>query len=171
MRLIRVSAALGLMLMALGATAAPAGASHVEPNIISISGCECVGDTINGVLHVAGDAGDRVDLALFAKQTSASPWAPTGRSQVFTMPAASNGNTGHRFTFSIAGLGDNFSYVVEATAGGHTRWSNVVESTTCAPGEEIPEAPAALLLPVSLLATMAAGGFILRRRQAGALAR
>jgi hypothetical protein len=171
MRLIRVTAVIGLTLMALGAAAAPARASHTEPNVISISGCECVGDDLNGVLHVAGDAGDRVELLLYAKDNEGSDWAPTGRSQTFTMPANSNGNTGHRFTFSLAGLGDNHSYVVEAVASGHSNWSNVVLSTTCAPGEEIPEAPVALLLPVSLLGTMAVGGLMLRRRQAATLAR
>jgi hypothetical protein len=170
MRLIRVTAVIGLTLMALGAAAAPAGASHTKPNVISISGCECVGDDLNGVLHVAGDAGDTVELVLYAKQDSGSNWAPTGRSQTLTMPAASNGNTGHRFTFSLAGLGDKHSFVVEAIAGGHSNYSNVVLTTTCAPGEEIPEAPVALLLPVSLLGTMAIGGLILRRRQAGTLA-
>jgi hypothetical protein len=60
---------------------------------------------------------------------------------------------------------------VEASTDGTSKFSNVVRTATCAPGDEIAEAPAALLLPASLLGTMAIGGFVRRRRHTGTPAR
>lgn len=164
MRLIRLTAAIGLALMTLGAAAAPAGAAP-KTKVISVTGCECVGDTIKGVLHAAGKAGDTITLTLYAKEKKISSWAPTGLTTTVTLPADSNGSTGHMFEFNIAGLND-YSYIVEATAAGASRYSNVVKAKTCAPPTEVPEAPAALLLPISLLGTVAVGSWLWRRRQA-----
>jgi hypothetical protein len=176
MRRIRVTAAIGLALLVLGVAAPPAGAAPpahaaAEATIVAIDGLLCVGDTVMGVLHLSGRTGDTVELALYAKAQPLSSWAPTGVAQRFVLGADASGDTGQRFELDVGGLGSLYSYVVEASTDGTSKFSNVVRTTTCAPGDEIAEAPAALLLPASLLGTVAIGGFVRRRRHTGTPAR
>ena len=113
----------------------------------------CAGDVVSGTVR-STDLGD-VKVDLMAKRTSNAHFAPAGQS---SWVHAAVGTTGSRFSFNVARL-SAVAYRVD-TAASH---SNVVPLASCAPGHQVPEAPAALLLPISALALL--GLRLGRRRQ------
>jgi hypothetical protein len=126
-------------------------------------GLSCSGDTlrVTGVVRGVRDLGP-VTVALQARSAQGT-WTATGRST--TYPAAKPGR--HHWAVNLAGLPSGFtSFRVTLTAAGRTVPTPVVDSTQCAPGTEVPEVPAAPLLPVTLALT--AGGLLaVRSRREG----
>lgn len=136
-RPLRLIAAAGIAALALSPTAA-AASQKAQVH------ARCAGDVVSGTVRSTG-LGD-VKLDLMAKRTSNAPFAPVGQS---SWVHAAVGATGYRFSFNVARV-SAAAYRVDA-AGSH---SNEVPLASCAPGHQVPEAPAALLLPVSALALL-----------------
>jgi hypothetical protein len=136
-RPLRFVAVAGIAALALSSSAAAAS------NKAQVH-ASCAGDVVSGTVKSAGLGDVKVDL--MAKRTSNSPFAPVGQS---SWVHAALGATGYRFSFNVARL-SAVAYRVDA-AGSH---SNEVPLASCAPGHQVPEAPAALLLPVSALALL-----------------
>lgn len=136
-RPLRFVAVAGIAALALSSSAAAAS------NKAQVH-ARCAGDVVSGTVRSAGP-GD-VKLDLMAKRTSNAPFAPAGQS---SWVRAAVGATGYGFSFNVARL-SAVAYRVDAGASR----SNVVPLVSCAPGHQVPEAPAALLLPVSALALL-----------------
>jgi hypothetical protein len=144
------------------ATAAPA-ADPARNAVVRKVHITCTGDTVTGsALLRGGKAGRAATVTLIAKQGKGA-WAATGRS---VRIAGAPGRQTITWSFNVAGLPAGVtSYRASVSAGPDTVASNVLPVSRCAPGEEIPEAPMAVLVPATLAAT-AAGVFGLSRLQA-----
>lgn len=156
-------AAPALAAAAPGPTATAASAADPGRNaVIRKVHITCTGDTVTGsAILRGGKAGRPATVALRARQGK-SPWAATGRS---VRIAGAPGRQTITWSFNVAGLPAGVTaYRASVKAGPDTVASNVLPVSQCAPGEEIPEAPVALLVPVTLAAT-AAGVFGLGRLQ------
>lgn len=125
----------------------------------------CAGDTVSGNVVVRAPAAMPFTVRLLQRRQPQSRWLATGRARGFTTEA---GRRRYRFSFDVSSF-DAHAYrlAVEARRGGsqYRGMSRVIPAATCAPGHDVPEAPLALLLPLSLLAT--ASLVLLRRRALG----
>lgn len=116
----------------------------------------CAGDTITGTVTMKAPAGEVYRLELSYRGRGRTAWASTGRSATFRGDGAEHA---YSYSFDVSGL-DAFAYRLDM-AGEHG-WSQTITGASCAPGRQVPEAPFALMLPLSLLATSA---FLLRSRR------
>jgi|SRR4051794_3440650 hypothetical protein len=126
----------------------------------------CQGDTLTGSATVSATHGANVRLSVHAGEQRGS-LQPSRMVRQLTVPA---GRDGYTFTFDVASLGASF-YGVRAMHGEKQVDSNVIDASTCAPGAVVPEAPAALLLPLSALGTVGiaiGASTVLRRRRTAA---
>ena len=116
----------------------------------------CAGDTITGTVTMKAPAGEVYRLELSYRGRGRAAWASTGRSATFR----GNGTEqAYSYSFDVSGF-DAFAYRL-GMAGEHG-WSQTITGASCAPGRQVPEAPFALMLPLSLLVTSA---FLLRSRR------
>ena len=120
------------------------------PASVSSVSAGCAGDTITADAEATGSSGQTFSLALHADGSA------TGQSQTVTL----DGSGSYQATFDVSALDASVYKVVSSTGAD----SGDVAAATCAPGAEIPEAPLALLLPLSTLGTLALAGLWLRRR-------
>jgi hypothetical protein len=120
----------------------------------------CAGDTITGNVSMQAPAGETYRLDLFYRARGRVSWAATGRSATF---AGTGTQRNYTYSFDVSPF-DAFAYRLDM-AGEHA-WSQTISAAACAPGRQVPEAPMALLLPLSLLATSA---FVLRTRRSRSL--
>ena len=128
------------------------GSAVAAPKKLDQVHVSCAGDTLSGWVKL--NARGTVTLRLLAKRSSQAAFAATGRT------ASVSGDAGeYPFSFDVSRIGA-FAYRVD---GGDSP-GRVVPATSCAPGHQIPEAPLALLLPLSVLGLVAAGAA--RRRAA-----
>jgi hypothetical protein len=118
----------------------------------------CAGDTITGTLsYRGGEKGETYRLELLYRPRKGTDWKQTGRGGSFT----SDGHPGtYPYSFDISPF-DAKLYRVDVT--GEHAWSRTIPAASCAPGRQVPEAPLAILLPLSLLGT--SGLVLLRRRR------
>jgi hypothetical protein len=116
----------------------------------------CAGDTITGNVSMQAPAGESYRLELFYRGRGRAGWQPTGRTATF---AGSGTERTYTYSFDVSSF-DAFAYRLDMS--GEHAWSQTISAGSCAPGRQVPEAPAALLLPLSLLATAA---FLLRVRR------
>lgn len=145
-------AAIILLLPATSALAARQDGIHAK-----VSG-ECVGDTISGQVSLRANARTRLTLRLLKQQTAASRWTQTKLSRRFT---ARRGSRTYRFRFDVSAF-DAYAYRLAVSYSGRQALSRPIVGASCAPGLQVPEAPFALLLPLSLLGT---GSLLLLRRR------
>ena len=145
-------AAIILLLPATSALAARQAQIHAK-----VSG-ECVGDTISGQVSLRAKAGTRFTLRLLKQQTAASRWTQTKRSRRFT---ARRGSRIYSFRFDVSAF-DAYAYRLAVAGSGRRTLSRPIAAASCGPGLQVPEAPLALLLPLSLLGT---GSLLLLRRR------
>jgi hypothetical protein len=119
----------------------------------------CAGDVLHADATASGAIGSQFDLTLYQK-TGSADYSSTGQSATVTLTSSSA--THYTHDFDVSALTAD-SYKVVSSTGTE---SNVVLGSTCGPGGEIPEAPAALLLPLSLLGLLgiALGALYVRRR-------
>jgi hypothetical protein len=115
----------------------------------------CSGDTITGIVSMQASAGETYRLVLYYRARGRASWSATGRSATFSGDGTQRS---YSYSFDVSAF-DAFAYRLEM-AGEHA-WSRTIPSASCAPGRQVPEAPYALLLPLSLLATST---LLLRRR-------
>ena len=122
----------------------------------------CAGDIVSGNVVVRSARATPFTVRLLQRSTQRARWVRTGRAKSFTAAA---GRHRYRFSFDVSRF-DAFAYRLsaEGTQGSasYRALSRVIPATACAPGRDVPEAPIALLLPLSLLAT--ASMLLLRKR-------
>jgi hypothetical protein len=123
---------------------------------------DCIGDVVNGAAALSDPPTSSIpgQLALQGRPAGGTTWANLGSKNV-TVAA---GTTSLPYDFSIAGKHAGEYRAFAKVNNGTIKYSEVVTDATCAPPAEVPEAPAALLLPL----TMAAGAGVVvavRRRR------
>jgi hypothetical protein len=153
-RLHRIQILLIAILLAGTGSALAASQSRIN---VKVNG-ECVGDTISGRVAVRAKAGTRFTLRLLKKQRATSRWTQTKFSRSFR---SRGGSAIYRFRFNVSAF-DAYAYRLGVYRSGQRTLSQPIAAASCAPGLQVPEAPFALLLPLSLLAT--ASLLLVRRR-------
>jgi len=154
-RLHRIQISVVAILLLLPATSAVAARQtkiHVK-----VTG-DCVGDTISGRVSVQAKAGTQFTLRLQRQQTAASHWTQTKLSRRFK---SRGGSRIYRFQFNVSAY-DAYAYRLAVDRPRQRTVSAPIAAASCAPGLQVPEAPLALLLPLSLLGTSSV--LLLRRR-------
>src|SRR5205823_14599412 len=96
-------------------------------------------------------------LRLLERKAEQTPWIGIGRSRRFT---SGRGTRTYRFRFDVSAY-TAYAYRLRLTRPHHRTYSAPILAASCAPGRQVPEAPMAILLPLSLLAT---SGLLLVRR-------
>jgi hypothetical protein len=144
----RLTLSLVIGCLLLTPSAALAGA---RPQVTIVG--SCAGDTVSGNVVVRSSGATPFTVRLLHRSKARARWVRTGRARTFTAAA---GRHRYRFSFDVSSL-DAFAYRLSAEGrhGGspYRSLSRVIPATSCAPGRDVPEAPFALLLPLSLLAT------------------
>lgn len=133
------------VLLVAPASALAAGSSRVD---VKVSGA-CVGDTISGRVAVRAKPRSRFTLRLLKQQAVSSRWTTTKLSRSFRSRTAS---ATYRFRFNVSAF-DAYAYRLGVYHSRQRTLSQPIAAASCAPGLQVPEAPFALLLPLSLLAT------------------
>jgi hypothetical protein len=143
--------------LAICAVLAPQAMAEIEvkprAGVTSVSAA-CAGDVISGKLRVTGPM--KVKLTLLARASAKAAFRPTGKSRTLKTPKAG----AYSYKFDISRL-DAYGYRIDATKSVR---STVILAAGCAPGHQVPEAPFALLLPLTLLLTVGIPVLMLRRR-------
>lgn len=139
-------------------TAAPALAARPSA-AIAVAG-NCAGDTITARVAVSAPRGALFRLQLLERKTPRAPWAASGRSRRFR---SSGGRRSYRFRFNIS-ASSAYAYRLRLSRPNQRVFSKPILASACAPGRQVPDAPLALLLPLSLLVS---SSVLLRRRRSG----
>jgi hypothetical protein len=140
----RILICLSALLLVLPATALAGQQPKVH---VDVSGA-CVGDIVSGRIDVRAPIGTKFTLRLQQRRNSTSRWRSTTRSQTFKSTAAVRR---YKFRFDVSRL-NAFAYRLAVDRQSHRRTvSRAISAASCAPGLQVPEAPAAILLPLSLL--------------------
>jgi hypothetical protein len=161
-----LAAACALAAPGTGAARGPGSSKNVYVTSVS---AQCAGDVLSGQAQASGPAGRFFTLRVL--QSTGGALSSTSLSQVVTLVS---GQSSYGYRFDISAL-DASSYVVQSDrpaskdAGANTQ-SRSVPAGECAPPPEVPEAPMALLLPLSGLLTLALLGLVSRRRRRRAVA-
>jgi hypothetical protein len=116
----------------------------------------CSGDTIAGTVSMLAPPDETYKVDLSYRGRGHAPWTATGRSASFQGDGTQRT---YSYSFDVSSF-DAFAYRLDI-AGEHA-WSRTIPASSCAPPREVPEAPYALLLPLSLLGTSV---LLLRRRR------
>jgi hypothetical protein len=132
----RRSVVAAILVALAGAPAATAAGVQVH--------ARCAGDIVSGSVTAAAPGG--VELTLLARRSSNGLFASTGR-KLWVEVGRGRSNS---FTFDVGRVAASAYRVDAAPARG-----NVVPAASCAPGHQVPEAPLALLLPLSVLGVIA----------------
>jgi hypothetical protein len=119
----------------------------------------CAGDTVTARVTVATPRRTQLTLRLLERKTAQKPWIAIGRSRRFK---STRGTHSYRFRFDISPYAA-YAYRVRLTRPQQSTYSDPVLAASCAPGRQVPEAPLAILLPLSLLATSSL--LLVRRRR------
>ena len=137
--------------LAFAALAAPSAAAQGGTHVVA----HCAGDILSGTVHVGGAMHSTLELAVLAKHGQRSGFTATGMSQSMNV----NGGRSYPFRFNIGRLAGSVTAYRVDPPGDH---SNTVPASSCAPGQQVPEAPLSLLLPVSVLGL---GGLLAARNR------
>jgi hypothetical protein len=133
------------ILLVAPASALAAGESRID---VKVTG-DCVGDTISGRVAVRANPGSRFTVRLLKQQTAATGWTTTKLSRRFRSRSRSGT---YRFRFNVSAF-DAHAYRLGVYHARQRTLSGPIAAASCAPGLQVPEAPLALLLPLSLVAT------------------
>jgi hypothetical protein len=139
---------------ALASEAAAAPVLAAKPPAVKSLTAGCAGDTISGKTYVSGKL--RFRLSLMAKASAKASFKATGKARVISAQKAGT----YRYKFNISKL-NAYAYRVDASK---TMRSKPLLAASCGPGYQVPEAPFALLLPLTLLLTIGLPVLLLRRR-------
>jgi len=124
----------------------------------------CVGSTLTGTVTVGGmTAGTVVTVRAEAQTTG---WSLVGSAKTFTVVAEA---TTYPVTFNVAGIPGVKAFRVTATGASKSDTSAHMKASACAPPAQVPEVPAPVLIPASMLLTV--GLFELARRRRSAQVR
>jgi hypothetical protein len=147
----------GLLAACLLSSASALAAREAAPTM-SVAGV-CAGDTISGRVAVRASRGTLFTLRLLRRASQRSNWTRIGRPRRFRSTGLKQTI---RFRFDVSTF-DAYAYRLRLTRPHGRAFSKPISAASCAPGEQVPEAPFALLLPLSLLAS--SGTLLLRRRR------
>ena len=149
---LRLSTALAAALCLLVSANAASAASEFRFD------ASCAGDTITGTLSYTGvTKGESYRLELLYRPRKGPDWRATGRGGGFT----SDGRPGtYPYSFDVSAFD---AKLFRLDVSGEHSWSRTIAAAACAPGRQVPEAPLAILLPLSLLGT--SGLLLFRRRR------
>ncbi len=173
MRCFRFLSAVALALTALAIGVSPASAATTpEPDLRSFpGGLTCSGDLVSGVVRVYSATGASTPGRVELRYNSGGK-AYASSSLVYNFTVSARGNRDYYFKFNIAKLPANTVNIMGYAVVGSgpvpidTLQSKVLLASSCGPAEVVPEAPAAVLIPLSLAGTLG-GLLLLRRRRAG----
>jgi hypothetical protein len=131
-----------------------------QPKVhVDVAGA-CAGDTVSGRVKVRAPIGTRFTVRL-QRRDAGSRWLATSRLRRFKSTAVVRSYT---FRFDVSAL-NAFAYRLAVDRVSHRRIvSRAIPAASCAPGLQVPEAPAAILLPLSLLGV--ASLLLVRKRAA-----
>jgi hypothetical protein len=130
------------------------GTSAAAPPPVQVQS-SCTGDTISGSVWLKKGGNWPVSLALMSKAHASTGFVQS------SAPKQVTGSGGEAsFTFDVSAL-NAFAYRVDANGV----QGREIPATSCAPGHQVPEAPMALLLPLSLL--LVGGLLVVRGRRSG----
>lgn len=130
------------------------GSSSAAPPPVQVQS-SCTGDTISGSVWLKKGGNWPVSLALMSKSHTGSAFVQAAAPEKLT-----GSGSEAPFTFDVSTL-NAFAYRVDANGVS----GRVIPATSCAPGHQVPEAPVALLLPLSLL--LVGGWLVFRGRRPG----
>ena len=147
---------LGLLVVLLvpPASAQAAPLSRIDPKVAGA----CSGDVVTGRLTLSAPRGALVTVRLFRQGSANGRWARTERVKRFK---SLGGRRSYAVRFSVAAF-DAYAYRLTLDVRHRRSLSPAIAAASCAPGAQVPEAPFALLLPLSLLGT--ASLLMVRRR-------
>jgi hypothetical protein len=130
-----------------------------EPDAtVSLISTSCSGDVLSTTVTAQGDAGSTFTIALQTSNDGLT-WADTGQTATITLGEGSS----YTHQFDLTSLDAAWYRVVSGDVQ-----SNPVQVGECGPGTPVPEAPVALLLPLSILATFGLAGALVAARRRGA---
>jgi hypothetical protein len=109
----------------------------------------CAGDIVSGRVVVRAQRGTPFTLGLL-RQAKARRFRSNGKKQTL------------RFRFDVSTF-DAYAYRLRLARPHRRVFSSPIMATSCAPGEQVPESPLSILLPLSLLGTSAI--LLIRRRR------
>ena len=163
MRLGRATAITALTFTLIPAFAGPALADHTRKHTtfrVNAVTASCAGDTVSATANITTNPGAGVTFTLLARHGQAS-FGPTSTQTI----EIDRGTADHSVQFNVVGQPLTVTEYKVAVSHGTlpAAESAPVAAASCAPGEEIPEVPVAVLLPLSLAMT-AGAVFAFRRR-------
>ena len=137
------------------ATAVAATPPAISPRLTA----SCAGDTITGEVAVRVPRRTVLTERLLERKAAQTPWVAIGRSRRLHTAAGAHAYT---VRFDVSGY-QAYAYRLRLTRPHARVYSTPLLADSCAPGRQVPDAPLAFLLPLSLLATSSL--LMLRRRR------
>ena len=142
------------------ALAFSSAAAAARPRVVQVQ-ASCAGDTISARARVNAASPLKARVELWSKSGAKARFRPTGKAR--TLTAKHSGWYPVRFNISRLNA---YAYRVDASKTVRSRW---IASASCAPGHQVPDAPFALLLPISLLISIGLPVYLLRRRRSAVI--
>ena len=118
----------------------------------------CIGDTLSASVTGSGPAGTVLTIRPVALGRDHRVTVGSA-SSVVTLPLPAGGA---HVQLDVAAMRARAYQVAVYTDRDRVARSNAVPAGSCAPGHEVPEAPVALLAPLTMLGTVALGAWRLR---------
>lgn len=143
-----------LLLLLVPASAFASTGPRVEANVAGA----CAGDVVTGRVTLRAPRNKAFTVRLLQEARSSGRWTSTKYSKKFK---SLGGRRTYRFRFDVSAL-NGYAYRLSVNDRRRRALSPVISAASCAPGTQVPEAPFALLLPLSLLGT---ASLLLRRRR------
>ncbi len=157
-------AALALLIPMGAASSASAATTRNHPQVDWIS-VRCAGDTLTGLVQARGTQGEVLTLTLLERQRDGAHFMPAGRTAQVTLDSGRGPNR-YRFSIPIAGLTARaYQAVIRLGRKQGVVRSPVLPAGECAPGPVVPEAALPILLPASMLVSIASVGVVARTRR------
>jgi hypothetical protein len=143
-----------LLLLLLPASAFAASSAKIQAKVAGA----CAGDVVTGRITLRAPRGKSFTVRLHVESWENGGWTPTNHTKTVK---SLGGRRTYRVGFDVSAFN---AYAFRLTVDDQRRraLSAPISAASCAPGTQVPEAPYALLLPLSLLGT--AGLLLLRRR-------
>jgi hypothetical protein len=158
---IRRYAVLGLAIACAALLGAGSAGAARSPGKITRVDARCDGDLISGKARISAAA--MLSLQLYSRRSARAKFVATHK--LAWMRARKAGS--YKFRFDISRSRAN-AYRIRAKSGAKSR---ILPAATCAPGHQVPEAPFAILLPLSLVLVLGLPLGLRRLRRRTALSR
>lgn len=144
-----------LLLLLVPASAFAATGSRIDAQIAGA----CAGDVVTGRVTLRAPRNKAFTVRLLEEARANGRWTATKSSKRFR---SLGGLRTYRFRFDVSAR-NGYAYRLSVNDVRRRALSAPISAASCAPGTQVPEAPLALLLPLSLLGT---ASLLLRRRAA-----